>query len=286
MTAPYGSMTFSRFFDSVLSEIEFGRVDQGISLLVGLFDALDMQGCPLADAHEELAHHMLHQMLLEEPIYAQAARKPGNYAGLVDTACKAIKDQRIGSTGRRLFEATSNIPIIRALRHRQETAHLKLQRAWKDGQRICLFVKGASTGRMALSGRDQSNVTIIDIGSDDRANLAVTACAPFDLILLADIADSLDTAALFSLIAQMRNVVSSEGTIHLSALRPAHLGSGWRRVCLNWAPTMHDALSLQRAASAAGFLAQIYSDQSDCILWAELRPEDYSTDGGPKNHEP
>ena len=284
MMTPKGSMTFARFFDAVLSEIEFGRIDQGINLLVGLLDAAHMQGRSLADARQELVRHVLHQMLLEEPIYAQAAVKPDDYAGLVDMASKTIAPERISTTGRRLFEATSNLPLIRALRQRRATVNQKLEHAWKDGLRICLVGNGANGGHTALSGRDLSNVTNIDINAEDWPNLAAKSETQFDLICLPEVADTLDAAALFSLLLQARHLVSQTGTVFLSAVLPGHLGSGWRQACLNWQPNMHDAQALKRATSDAGFSARTYSDQSDCIIWAELRPTDSLTIMGNKSH--
>lgn len=284
MTTPTGSMTFTHFFDSVLREIEFGRIDQGLSLLVGMLDAVLMQGCSLTYAREDLKRHVLHQMMLEEPIYAYAGRKLGDYTGLVGMASRSPADLRISPTGLRLFEATRNLPFIRALRHRQTTGNQRLERAWKDGLQICLLGNGASSGRTPLSSRDQSNVKNIDIDADDWPNLATEAGTQFDLICLPDIADILDAEKLISLVAQLRPFVAPAGTAILSALRPGHLGSGWREACLNWLPNMHGAATLQHAASEAGFSAHIYNDESDCIIWAELRPEDFLTRGGERSH--
>jgi hypothetical protein len=278
-------MAFNHFFDSVLREIEFGRIDQGLSLLVGMLDAVLMQGASLTGAREALVRHVLHQMMLEEPIYAHAGRKSGDYAGLVSMASRSPADERISPTGRRLFEATRNLPFIRALRQRQTTGHKRLERAWKDGLRICLLGNGGSSGYTALSNRDESNVANIDIKAEDWPNLAATAGMQFDLIGLPDVADTLVAGELFSLVEQLRPLVSPAGSAILSVLRPGHLGSGWREACLNWRPNMHGEESLQRAASAAGFSAHIYSDESDCIIWAELRPESFSTVGGGRNDE-
>jgi hypothetical protein len=278
-------MTIARFYDSVLSEIEFGKIDQGINLLVGMLDAVHMQECDLANARQELVRHVLHQMLLEEPIYAQAVNIPADYAGLVDIASRSPADERISPTGRRLFKATSNLPLIRALSQRQTSVNLRLERAWKDGLRICLLGNGASGRYTAFSGRDLSNVTLIDSEAKDWPSLLAKSGRQFDLICLAEVADSVDAAALFLVLEQLRPFVAPAGTAILSALRPGHLGSGWREACLNWQPNMHGSEALQRAATDAGFSAHIYSDESDCIIWAELRPEDFPTLGGNKNDE-
>ncbi len=284
MTTPHGSMTFTRFYDSVLSEIEYGKVDQGINLLAGLLDAVHLQGCSIANARDGLACHLLHRMLLEDPIYAQAAHMPGDYIGLVDALSIPSAEQHLSPTGRRLFEATANLPIIRALQQRHAKVHQMLERAWKDGQQICLVGKGANFGNAALPGRDLSNVTIIDIEAIDPPNLMDAAGMQFDLICLPNIADALDGDALFSLLAKLQHLVSPAGIMILSALRRDHLGSGWRQVCLNWMANTHDAQALQSAAFGACFSAQTYADQSDCIIWAELRPQDLPANGGNKSH--
>jgi hypothetical protein len=326
MKTPNGSMTFARFYDSVLREIEFGRIDGGINLLVGLLDAVHLLGSAIDKAREELTGHVLHQMLLEDPLYAHAARNPGDYTGLVKIAAHRPTAPQTSTTGRRLFEATSNLPITQALIQRQATVEQKLQRAWKDGQRICILGRDTSGAHPALSGRDNSNVTHIDpfpiksaqtdrirkgltldddhsypdqleshsdsswsgngldIGASDWPEVAARSGKQFDLILLPEVADTLDTAELISLIAQVKPFLRPAGAVILSALRPDHLGSGWRRACLNWHPNMHDLAALQRAASEAGFSAQTYGDQNDCIIWGTLRPEHFPTIGGEKNH--
>jgi hypothetical protein len=284
MTTPNGSMTYARYFDSVLREIEFGKIDQGISLIVGLFDALHMQGRSLTKARQELVRHVLHQMLLEEPLYAKAAGDPGHAPQLADTSLSACEDGRISATGRRLFEATSNVPLIRGLRQRHAVADQKLERAWKGGLQICLLGTGISSQQSAFSGRDLSNVTIIDNDVDEWPNLVARTGALFDLICLPDVADAVDGPALLSLLVQLKPFVSPAGTLVLSALCPGHLGSGWREACLNWRPHMHGQNSLQRAASKAGFSALIYGDESECIIWAELRPEDLAIGRGTKTH--
>jgi hypothetical protein len=285
MTTPEGSLTYARFFDSVLREIEFGNIDQGISLIVGLFDALHMQGRSLTKARQELVRHVLHQMLLEEPIYAHAAGNRGNAARLADIAFGASADEQLSSTGRRLFEATNTLPLIRGLRQRRAVIQQKLERAWQGGLQICLLGTNLSNWQTALSGRDLSNVTVIDNEEKEWPNLETLTGAPFDLICLPDVADTLDGPALLALLARLRSFVSPAGIVILSALCPGHLGSGWREACLNWQPNMHDQETLQRAASDTGFSALIYGDQSECIIWAELRPDDLAINGGDKNDE-
>lgn len=277
MTTSDGSMTFANFFDSVLGEIESGKVEQGINLLVGMLDAVYLHGASTADVRDELARHPLLQMLLEDPICAYAANRPGDYAGLLDMACGGITTGRTSSTGLKLFEATSNLPLIRALRKRRATVNQKLERAWKAGHRICFLGTSENPAHGALSGRDLSNVTIIDC---DAAHWPITIARsgpPFDLICLSEVADTLNAAALCALLTQLRSSVSPTGIAILSAVRPGHLGSGWRSVCLGWAPMMHDASTLQRVALDAGFSAQTYNDQSDCIIWAELKPQNCPT---------
>jgi hypothetical protein len=273
MTTHISSIEFNRFYDSVLHEMELGRIDQGINLLVGFLDALHFRGSALCEARQVLAEHMLHQMLLEEPLYAYAARWPSDFAGLVSIAANTSVSRHISQTGLRLFEATRNLPLIRALRQRQ-----------LDGHQICLLHKGKDPVHAALTGRDLSNVTIIDTDADDPFHFVAGHKLKFDLICMADVADGLDGAALTALLCQTSDIFSPTGTAILSALRPDHLGTGWGAVCLNWKAQTHEASALQRAANEAGFSAQIYGDQSDCFIWAELRPAQFSRPAGNTNH--
>ncbi len=216
MTIQNLRISCTKFYDSVFSEIEFGRVEQGINLLVGMLDAVAMQSGSLVQARADLDQHVLHQMLLEDPLYRHAIDHPNDPEGLTDILVNQGGERQLSSTGKKLFAVTSTLPIARALIQRRER-----------GERA----------------------------SD-------TACT----------ADGISAASLTTVLAWRGESLLQDGHIFLTAVLPDHLGSGWRDLCLNWNPQTHDEDRLEQAARAAGFDARSYRDESDCMIWATLRP--------------
>lgn len=244
MTQQSSTSCYDRFYDQVLNEISTGKVEQGINVLVGMLDAIALQGGALEQARTSLQGHLLHQMLLEDPLCAYAKMRPGDSLGLAAIMASKSGDVQIGATGQKLFAATRSQPIARALLHRQASVDRLLSRAISDGQSVL---------DCRLSGTD--------------------AGGSFALICASDLADRLESPALTEALAKMRTSLSDRGRIILSSALPNHLGAGWRSVCLNWNPNTHDEQGLTLAAASAGLTARTYRDEADCFVWAELRPQ-------------
>jgi hypothetical protein len=272
MKTTESSISYSCFYDSVLHEIEMGKIDQGINLLVGLLDSVHLQGGSVDQARNELTQHMLHQMLLEDPIHRQAFRNPGDYSGLVDVISSPSNDVQTGSTGRRLFEATSQLGFIRALRQRRAMVDQKLENAWENGLRICIVDTKTHGDQRYLASRELSNVKFFDPALDDIAEFTSKSLQSFDLICAPDLADTSTAGKISDLLTLLRSTISANGNVFFPALRVDHVGSGWRRTFLNWEPNLHLEHHLQRAASDTGYSALTYADESGCIFWAALRP--------------
>ena len=262
---------YTRFYDQVLTEIEVGQTRAGINLLVGMLDTVGLQPGSLAQAREEPRDHSLGQMLLQDPLCADAQALPNNPSGRI----AMISDKRAGadvsSTGHRLFEATSDLTFARALRGRRDGFDQRLKRAWQTGRRICLLGSGSVHALELPAGGDISNITVID---PDAAACALESAAAagvqFDLILAPDLADSTNSRDLSALLGLMRPCLTEGGSIVVAALLPHHIGAGWRRACMIWEPDCHDEQGLERLASAAGLSPQTYRDETNCVVWAEL----------------
>ncbi len=264
MTTATPTQRYARFYDQVLGEIERGNTDQGLNLLVGMLDGIHMQGCQLAPARAALAGHMLHQLLLEAPLY-----RPGGHGfGASDTPDMPP----MSPTGSNLTKASNRLAIMRALRDRRHFADQWIARAWRDGLKICLVGDDGAIGDGVLHGRDQANVTKIDNQLARLPQHTAEPGAAFDLFCAPGLADTADAAALRQRLTALRRALAPTGTAILSALLPHHMGAGWARACLDWHPHVHAEPALLRLAADAGFSAQFCNDESNCLVWCVLRP--------------
>ncbi len=285
-------MTHARFYTSVLTELQAGNVQGGLTLLVGMLDSVGEEATALAQASAELRRHDLWQLLLHEPLCAHAAAQPDKCHVLGEIICGEARHAAASSTGIRLYGVTSELTFSRAFRERRRQAGEILVRSWQNGRSICLPGCSDFSALAALAGQDLSNVTVADANPDCLARLKdrlgqsintvnaealaflhrAAACGQrFDFICATELLDTLDQAALPQTFTAMRGVLSAEGKIVTANLLPDHLGSGWRQACLGWDIHCHDEAQIERAAAAAGLTARTYRDATDCVVWAELK---------------
>jgi hypothetical protein len=264
-------MQFTNLYDHILSELEFGRTEPGINLLVGMLDAAELHRSAKGNARNALAEHPLHAMLLEDPMLADAAQTPGNPVRRVNMLNTHGFDNTISSTGRRLFAATSDIAFTRALRQRHEHAERKLVGAWRKGQKIWLIIDPQFDLTSSLSGFDTSNIKISS-HADIRENAVIDAVSgeQFDLILAPHLPDQLSVRAMLQFIGALGNRISAAGEFATSALLTGHPGTGWRRACFSWEPRCHTEAALARM-TANGLTNQSYRDETGCVAWVEMR---------------
>ena len=264
-------MLYTRFYDQVLTEISAGKVNDGINLLVGMLDTVDIGPGSLAQAKRELSGHSLAQMLLEDPSVADAEARPNDTSARISMIGRAAAGSEVSSTGRRLFEATSELTFARALRQRRESFEQRFTRAWQLGQKICALISGGADAACQLSGADFSKATVIDADDAERGlRLAAADAQRFDLILAPDLFDRTVEPALSNILKLAASCLNANGSIIVAALLPHHLGAGWRSACLNWNPHCHDEAALTRIAANTGLHARTYRDETDCIIWGEL----------------
>jgi hypothetical protein len=277
-------MIYTRFYDSVLTQIEVGKVQDGINLLVGMLDTVNLQAGSLARAEHELRNHSLCQMLLEDPMIAHAEAQPDNPADRLKMIFQSSVHAEVSSTGRRLFAVTRELTFALGLRERHDSFRLKLRRAWQTGQPICL-IDDSDALLEGMDGKDGANITIVDL-ADVRHFFAAAAKdgTRFDLILAPNLLDRHGAPALQTRFTLMQSCLSAQGSIVLAGLIPQHLGAGWRSACLNWNPQCHNESDLEQLASGAGMVTRTYRDETDCILWAELRNASQTGDAGGINH--
>lgn len=272
MSEPGAQMIYTRFYDQVLNEIEAGKVHNGINLLVGMLDTVDLQAGSLAQARRELRGHSLCQMLREDPVVAQADTKPDCHADRLSIIGQTSASAETSSTGRRLFEVTRELTFARALRERRDSFGLKLSRGWQQGQNICLIAYDSTEYLSALNGSDVSNIAVVGVEDVSRDFVFNADSHPqYDFILAPDLLDRCDPAALLKCLTLLRTSLSDQGSIVLAGLTPQHLGAGWRSVCLNWHPYCYDERGLAQVTKKAGFSARMYRDETNSIVWAELR---------------
>ena len=264
-------MLYTRFYDQVLTEISAGKVNDGINLLVGMLDTVDIGPGSLAQAKRELSGHSLARMLLEDPSVADAEARPNDTTVRIGMIGRATTGSNISSTGRRLFEVTSDLTFARALRQRRESFEQRFTRAWQLGQKICVLISGGADAASQLSNADFSKATVIDADDAERGlRLAADEAQRFDLILAPDLFDRTVEPELSNILKLSASCLGANGSIIVAALLPHHLGAGWRSACLNWNPHCHDEAALARIAATAGLKLRAYRDETDCIIWGEL----------------
>ncbi len=243
MTQHNAALSYRRFYDQVLSEISAGKIEQGINVLVGMLDAAHFQGAVFDEARAALDGHLLHQLLLRDPLCAHAAACPGDSVGLAALLARPDDNMGTGSTSQKLFAVSKSQPIARALLNRKTNVARLIARAAKDG-----LLVGDGTEGATARGRQ------------------------YDLICASGLAERFWGKPLVEALAHHRACLSDRGRIVLCAALSDHLGAGWRIACLNWTPCTHDERSLTEVAAAAGLSARTYRDEADCFVWAELRP--------------
>jgi hypothetical protein len=278
-------MIYTRFYDQVLTEIEAGKVHDGINLLVGMLDTVDLQAGSLARARSELRGHSLSRMLLEDPVVAHADAQPDHPAERLRMIGQKSPGADVSSTGRRLFEVTRELTFARALRDRRDSFDLKLSRGWRDGRSICLIDDDSTDLLSGLNGANISNITVIDLKDVPHAFAGgAEKCSDFDLILAPNLLDQLNQSELVNILGSIRAGLSEHGTVVLAGLTPQHLGAGWRSACLNWNPHCYDERALAQIASNAGLSTRMYRDETDCIIWAELKNASNAGANGETSH--
>lgn len=265
-------MIYTRFYDQVMTEIEAGKVHDGINLLVGMLDTVDLQAGSLERARRELHGHSLSQMLREDPVIAHAVALPDCTAERLKMIGQSLANAETSSTGRRLFEVTRELTFARALRERRDSFELKLARSWRQGDNIFLIADDSTSYLSALSGADVASIGVADV---DEISLGLFSSSEnqskYDLILAPELLDRCDGPALLDCLRQMRPGLAKQGSIVLAGLTPQHLGAGWRSACLDWHPFCYDECGLAQIAADAELSARMYRDETNCIVWAEFR---------------
>jgi hypothetical protein len=271
MSKARNEMHYNRLYDHVLSELEFGRTENGINMLVGMLDVAELGNGAARQASAQLQQHPLYQMLIEDPLLADAELWPSNPVRRVNMLQQSGFDDGVSTTGRRLFAATSDIAFTRALRLRREHAERKLLRAWRMGQKIWLIADPGCGMMAALGTVDTGNITVSSEAAIRELPMQQSfERSTFDLVLAPHLPDLLAARAMRQLTGWLSNHLNKSGEFATSALLPGHPGAGWRRACFNWEPNCHDDGELARM-SARGFSTQCYRDETGCVAWVEMR---------------
>ncbi len=272
-------MLHTRFYDQILSTIEIGQVRDGINQLAGMLDGLTGDAVAFAAAGAALHRHPLHQLLRQDPLATAKGQYP-NFGG---------ESGNISSTGRRVFEATSALPFIKALQERQHEAARQLELAWQSQRAVCLIDGRAVLELVDTEDHDLSLTHFIMSNPRDAdwvfEKFGVSAFFPgdasadqpqaipqvFDLISATQVADHLPKQQLTALISRLAAKLSVQGALSLSAIQPDHLGSGWRKACHQQHLICHSEADLAAMAVDIGLNSHIYHDATGCLVWCELR---------------
>jgi hypothetical protein len=284
-------MSYSQFYDQVLNELLSGTFLEGLNLLVGMLDTLDQGGPEFEQAANTLKSHDLFEFLKRDPLVMANDAEEADFTIGADLICGADLPVSTSSTGRRLFQVTSNIAFARAYRQRRKTTQDRLISAWQAGQNICVIGHGQFMALQSLAGRELSNVTLISksdqqadwlgsvFGSSPRICLADPTAflqksgqgdARFDLICADDVTDGLTTETLTQLAIAASSCLAPEGRLILAGFAPNHLGSGWRKICLGWDIFCHNENDFHKLGEAAGLTSRLCRDATNSVVQAMI----------------
>jgi hypothetical protein len=282
-------MSYSQFYDQVLNELLSGTFLEGINLLVGMLDTLNHDGFAFEQAANKLKAHDLFEFLRRDPlVFTSDADKTGFTLG-ADLICGADLPVSTSSTGRRLFQVTSNIAFARAYRQRRLTSQDCLISSWQSGKKICVIGHGQFMALQRLAGRDLSNLTLIAGTAEQAARLgdvfgssphvpianqtaflhqSAEGGAHFDLICADDIIDGLTTEALTQFVVAAASCLSATGGLILASFARNHLGSGWRKVCLGWDLQLRNENDFLALGEVAGLTPRLCRDATNSVVQA------------------
>jgi hypothetical protein len=298
-------MIHGRFYDQILTFIGAGNVREGVNLLAGMLDAVNVAPQSLAQACSELLEHDLHRLLREDPAIGHAFQHPGQSSDLIELICNPGSQNDLSSTGRRLYSSTSELSFVRALRQRRKMMAQRLHKAWQSGTQICVLEPFLLSDLDNEQGGDFSNITLfvdapdmlpslrqkygpslrIKQGSvDELMSYAHYEERQFGLICATEIADKRDAKSMKQFLANCNAILSNTGILSMPTLVPQHLGSGWRAACLNWSPHCYEEQKLERMAVSAALNVRIYRDELDCVVWGEFMRSNNHVSGQEAGH--
>lgn len=298
-------MTYSLFYDQVLSELMSGTFQDGVNLLVGMLDNVSHDSATKQSAATALRDHDLDAFLSEHPFYKAQDTTKGRTAALANLFCGEELDTNVSTTGRRLFEATSQLTFARAVRDRRKCTTKSLTRAWQSGQKICVVGQGQLRALDALAGQDVSNVTLIEQDRDAlsavKAKFGVSlklfdgeiaewahetsrGGSGVDLICASDFPDSLAHTEMACVLSGLQGCLGEHGKIQFAGFAPGHLGSGWREIGLRWDMHCYDEGQWQALGDQAGLHVRACRDVSNSVVWGEFTKNPDTTSWGAQSH--
>jgi hypothetical protein len=284
-------MTYTPFYDQVLSELLLGSLHDGITMLVGMLDTVSQDEASLAVAGASLREHGLYQLLLEDPLCSLGNSSANPGPALSDLICDQKTGPILSSTGQRLFDVTRDLTFARAVRGRRQGTEDRLMRAWQSGQKICVLGPGQLRALQVLKGQDLSNVTVVShdpaalaevgetfgahvtrVHDDDAAFLSapIGSIHHFDLVCACDLPDQKSAPELAALLLASRASLTETGKVLFASFVPQHLGAGWRSICMRWALTCHREPDLIKLAETAGLAAHTHCDVTNSVVWSEF----------------
>ena len=270
-------MTIATFLKQASGQIELGFPSEAIARLMVLLDLAAENGTRLDQARSELTAHPVFALLQQDPAVAVAQ------VGGADRINRLVS--QISSASNHDIAASA---FNRAICARVKHAGDLLSRAWQDGREIAVLGDCFDAELMGLRGRDLSNLTIGASTAERAAQLAAllgpsaaiaalnatdiliaaaAARSQFDLIYLPRAAETMDAAALASLLEQARTVLAPAGSIVAPAFLAGRIAHGWQHACLNWRVQSHSEVGLAAACSSENLQVRLIGDQAGCFVW-------------------
>ena len=281
-------MHSNHIFEQVLRQIELGHPGEAITRLLALLDLAPARGLN-AGLRAALVAHPLFALLQADPVFAQALlRRDDRIDRMIEAINTPLSHTDSVPTRVMVAEALHQTSLYRAIRARQAYAADLLHRAWLAGRAMAIVGASVPSERVALRGRDLSNLTLVTASATSAARLrqsvdatatimamppadwighAIAAGQRFDLIYLPRAADTLPAAGLATLVARAALLLTKGGSIVAPAFLATRIGKGWQQIGLDWPVTGHDEARLSAAIVSPNLNVRTIGDSDGCCTW-------------------
>lgn len=289
--------------DRTLQDIEAGEGTEAVQALIDALDAnLPAAGEGRENAVDQCREHVLHELMLEDPLSARAWARPHGYPGdgvLFDYVYFRDAPPDTSTIGRVIFERTTTSGAARSVRYRRELMARRIDAAAARKPRAAVLSVGCghlreaglsravaedAIGRFVALDHDPANVAEVGRAYGTRGIEATAAGvsellkfgAPggFDLVYAAGLCDCLPDATAQSLTARLFDAVLPGGTLLLANFAPRHSGHGYMTAFLDWTLQCRGEAAVRALASSIpvqSATSHVFADPLRNVLYLEIR---------------
>lgn len=248
----------TEFYDDLVTSIEAGDGEFALARLVGVLDALTAAGVSLEDWQAALVAHRLGEMI---------GCRPGADESRTIQICEELAEI---PTARLI----PNSALASATNTRHKMAINALERALGQNKSVLVMDRAS---RLAAEQSKLPSSASAKVGHINPDGAISAPNERFDLIVAIQFVSRCPAELLAERLSQLAQYLAPGGSMLLSSFLPFHMGSGWRLLCSDDEPHMHNETSFGAAADEASVELSTFRDSQNTLLWAVARLRDSST---------